>query len=314
VSAARTHAGEEERIDAASRTDCLIVGAGPAGLTAAIYLARYRREIVVFDSGRSRARWIPESHNCPGFPGGISGLDLLAKLRRQLAAYDVDVVERSVVSLSRGPDGFTAIDDSGAVHAARTVVLATGIVDVLPDSPNIEAAIRNGVTRLCAICDGYEVTDRRIAVYGPANAALRHAIFMRTYSMQVTAIAADGEAASDTLLEEAAALSIELVVHPAALRLREDGCEVIDAAGRSRGFDAVYPVLGSKAQSDLAVALGAEIDDNGELRVSAMQMSSVEGLYVAGDVVSAINQIAVAVGHASIAATAIHNALPKKTR
>jgi thioredoxin reductase (NADPH) len=137
---------------------------------------------------------------------------------------------------------------------------------------------------------------------------------MRTYSRSVSAIASEHGAAEEATRRRAADLAIDLIAHPASLRIDGDSCDVVDAAGDRKTFDAVYPVLGSKSQSQLAVALGAEVDDNGELLVSRQQMSSVQGIYVAGDVVSAINQIAVAVGHASIAATAIHNGLPMMSR
>ena len=87
------HSGVDEQSKRAKTTmedfDCLIVGGGPAGLTAAIYLARYRRKVVIFDNGESRAALIPESHNYPGFPHGISGQELLRTLRRQAETYDI---------------------------------------------------------------------------------------------------------------------------------------------------------------------------------------------------------------------------------
>src|SRR4051812_42037691 len=221
-----TTAEQDQDAGAAHRVDCLIVGAGPAGLTAAIYLARYRRNVLIFDGGNSRARWIPKSHNCPGFPGGISGDDLLAKLRLQLGEYDTPLIARRVVALTKEADGFTATDDSGTRYRSRTVILATGIVDVLPDVENIESAIHGAVVRLCAICDGYEVSDKRVAVYGPPDAALRHAIFMRTYSRNVSAIASEHGSPDKATLRRAAELSIELVEHPVTLQVRENACEV----------------------------------------------------------------------------------------
>jgi thioredoxin reductase (NADPH) len=294
--------------------DCIVIGAGPAGLTAAIYLARYRRDVLVFDSGKSRARWIPESHNCPGFPGGISGPELLRRLRAQLEQYDTETITQCVVSISRDANGFKVFDAAGTEYSARTVLLATGIVDVLPSSAHIEAAIKNGIVRLCAICDGYEISDQRIAVYGPSIAAVRHAIFMRTYSTRVTAVSSAEGGLDETTCRKAGDLSIKLIQHPAELQITAHSCNVVDSLGERHVFDGVYPVLGSNAQSQLAVALGAETDDNGELRVSPQQMSTIDGIYVAGDVVSAINQIAVAVGHASVAATAIHRQLPTNNR
>src|SRR5690606_2505923 len=177
--------------------DCLIVGAGPAGLVAATYLARFRRRIAVVDAGGSRARWIPTSHNCPGFPLGVSGDTLLQRLREQAGSFGVDIVRGRIVSLQRGGDGFVARDDAGRAWHAATVILATGIVDRLPQVEGgdaaVEAAVEAGVLRLCAVCDGYEATDERIGVLGPAADASRHADFLRTFSRRVDAI--DAEAA-----------------------------------------------------------------------------------------------------------------------
>lgn len=161
--------------------DCVIVGAGPAGLTAAVYLARFHRRVFVFDGGRSRARWIPESHNCPGFPGGISGEVLLTRLCAQLAAYDAPVARTCVKTVRRSGDNFEVAGSDGSLARARTVLLATGIVDRLPDVDWAEQAIAVGALRLCPVCDGYEATDRRIAVYGPGLSALDHAVFLRTF-------------------------------------------------------------------------------------------------------------------------------------
>src|SRR3954471_11121650 len=88
--------------------DCLVVGAGPAGLTAALYLARYRRRFILADAGGSRASLIPCTHNYPGFPAGISGLDLLARLRAQAERYGAVVTHGTVSDLARSDNGFTA--------------------------------------------------------------------------------------------------------------------------------------------------------------------------------------------------------------
>jgi thioredoxin reductase (NADPH) len=149
--------------------DCLIVGGGPAGLTAAIYLARYRRKVVLFDSGESRADLIPESHNYPGFAQGISGRKLLALLKVQAHAYGVAMVGSRVTSLSRQDAGFAGSHDGGEV-SARCVLLATGIVDVHPKLEQLDKAI----------------VDRRIAILGDGQDASSKAEFLRTYSRDVT--------------------------------------------------------------------------------------------------------------------------------
>src|SRR3978361_599483 len=95
--------------------DCLIIGGGPAGLTAATYLARYKRNVVVFDSGESRASLIPKSHNYPGFTNGISGNDLLSRLREQATSYRVTITTSRITDLIRRGSAFSAYYDGGEV-------------------------------------------------------------------------------------------------------------------------------------------------------------------------------------------------------
>ena len=294
--------------------DCAIVGAGPAGLTAAIYLARFRRSVVLFDAGHSRARWIPESHNCPGFPGGISGDALLRRLREQLSAYEVAQRPVRVQALERAGEGFVLADQNGGRVQARKVLLATGIVDVLPEADWVEDAIDSGALRLCPVCDGFEASDQRIAVYGPAASALDHAAFLRTYSSDVALVCSDGDGPDASLRERAATLGVRVAECGPGIGFERERCTFERADGTRECFDTVYPFLGARAQSALATGAGAECDEDGTLRVDRSQMTTVEGLYAAGDVVSSLNQISVAVGHSGIAATAMHNALDRNPR
>ncbi|HZF98983.1 MAG TPA: NAD(P)/FAD-dependent oxidoreductase [Pseudoxanthomonas sp.] len=294
--------------------DCLVIGAGPGGMTAALYLSRFHRDIAVLDAGDSRARWIPRSHNCPGFPDGVAGDELLVRLRAQAMEYGTTVTKAKVNALERIEGGFRATDSSGDTHHGRLVLLATGIVDVLPDKPWVEDAVERGAMRLCAICDGFEASDVDLAVYGPLRSGFGHARFMRTYSATVTLVSSDDETPDEELHRTAEELGIALMPRPHDLDFDGERCRFIDAHGGERAFDTVYPVLGGRLQSGLATALGAKIEEGGALIVDDHQMTSVEGLYAIGDVVSALNQISVAVGQAAIAATAIHNALPRNLR
>lgn len=303
-------------MDGDAPLDCVIVGAGPAGLVAATYLARFRRRIAVVDAGESRARWIPTSHNCPGFPLGVSGTRLLERLHDQACAFGVGIDRDRIVSLHRGAGGFDAEGASGRRWRARCVVLATGIVDRMPgtggDKAPWDAAIDAGTLRLCAVCDAYEARDDRIAVYAPADDAIRHALFLRTFSQRVEAVCATTDAPGEEARARAEAAGIALRPMPASLACDAQGCRFVFGDGSERTYDTVYPALGSIAQSQLARDLGAACDEGGELVVDRHQQTSVDGLYAIGDVVSALNQIAVGVGHAAIAATAIHNRLPPR--
>ena len=286
------------------------MGAGPAGLTAATYLARFHRRAVVVDAGKSRARWIPKSHNCPGFPFGVAGTDLLDKLREQATGYGAEIVAGRIARLERDDDGFTATAEDGTRWQATYVILATGIVDRMPAMPGLEDAIEQNVVRMCAVCDGYEASDDHIAVYAPVDDAIRHALFLRTFSRRVAAVRSEpGEPSEENARR---AREANIAVLPVATRLEHDGtCCVFHLEDDStHRFDTVYPVLGCETQSALATMLGAAVDDIGALRVDAKQQTSVDGLYAIGDIVSALNQISVAVGQAAIAATAVHNRLP----
>lgn len=302
--------------------DCLIVGAGPAGLTAATYLARFQRRVGVLSAGPSRAHYIPVSHNCPGFPFGISGVELVQRLREQAARYGVQPVDARVESVVRDGENFT-LHAAGKKWHARNVLLASGIRDRLPvfasnDADEVEQAIHDGLLRICAVCDGYEAQDHRIAVVGPPASAPGHAYFLRTYSHAVTLILSEPGALAAADREQLDALAIR-VLPPGELTLLRDGerrfaCCRYRSGGGEESFDTLYPVLGANIKAALATALGARTDDHGELLTDAHQQTSIDGLYAAGDVVSALNQISVAVGHAAIAAAAIHARLPRNPK
>jgi thioredoxin reductase (NADPH) len=292
--------------------DCVIVGAGPAGLTAATYLARYRRRIVVLDAGESRARWIPSSHNCPGFPMGVAGNDLLARYREHALCYGVDIHAATVTDIVRRDGVFEATaseQDDDHRWTAHKVVLATGVVDRLPPMEGREAAIAQGVLRLCAVCDAYEARDQRIAVIGDAAAAIPHAIYLRTFSRHVHALLCDGDRVDSEL--HGTPEGVHVRTAPERLALVEGVCEAQFADGGVERFDTMYPVLGADIPLAMNCSLRPATDAAGALYVSRHMETDVPGLYAIGDLVSGLNQISVAVGHAAIAATAIHRALPQ---
>jgi thioredoxin reductase (NADPH) len=303
------------KIAAMHTLDCLVIGAGPAGLTAAIYLARYRRDFLVLDGGPSRAALIPLTHNFPAWPQGVSGEKLLARLREQAQAHGARIEEARVECLQRDGDGFVAIAGKRKWRAAH-VVLATGIVDRHPDWPGLREATLDGLLRWCPICDGFEMLDKDIALVTAAGSGLGHAKFLRTYSRKVTLVALSDEEGLDAQgvaeLEDA---GIELEARPLlGFEARGRRVALRFGDGADREFDAVYPMLGCKVQGELATQIGAQCNEIGDLLVDAHQGTSIEGLYAIGDVVSDINQISVGTGHAAIAATAIHNRLARNFR
>lgn len=291
--------------------DCLIIGGGPAGLTAAVYLARYRRRIVLFDAGESRASLIPKSHNYPGFPEGVSGPGLLRALRMQAQAYGVQMIGARITELKREGGEFAATS-GGQEIKARFVLLATGIVDESPDVPGLDEAVAEGSIRYCPVCDGYEAIDQRIGVLGHGEDAASKARFLRTYSNDVTLLSLDERGGEDP--ETARSLceaGIKVAGPVGAIEHSAEGMRAVLRAGQTLSFDVVYPALGCRVRSELAYGLGAKTNDVGCLEVDSHQRTTVAGIYAAGDVVSDLHQIAVATGHAAVAATHIHKLLPE---
>jgi thioredoxin reductase (NADPH) len=291
--------------------DAVIVGGGPAGLTAAIYLGRFRRRALVIDAGESRLSWIPRSHNHPGFPDGVVGRELLEAMRVQARRYGAEIRAGEVDALSRDGDLF-GLRFGDQTAAAPYVILANGVRDNEVPLPDVFGAVQRGLIRMCPICDGYELIDQRIGVLGDAPRAVGEARFLRTYSQAVTLVhVGPPDALSADDRRRLAQLDIALVETALAqVQLVGDRIRALDfGQGDIREFDALYSALGITARSELAVAAGAAVDEAGALQVSAHQQTTVDGLYAAGDLVRGLNQISIAQAEGAIAATDIHNRL-----
>ncbi|MES2676201.1 MAG: NAD(P)/FAD-dependent oxidoreductase [Pseudomonadota bacterium] len=296
--------------------DCLIIGAGPAGLTAAIYLARFYRSVVIADGGSSRASLIPVSHNYPGFPNGVSGIHLLMQLREQALDYGVTIISQEITLLEKNNNGFVTTINQEPLFAKK-VLLATGVEDKHPPIPNFSDYVLAGKFRLCPICDGYDVLDQNIALVSTPHCSLDHAIFLRTYSKSLTLFCQPSTPglSDDAKVNLAAAGVIVTDESIDTIGVTETHQSVIrDLKGNEFLFDTIYFMAGEIKRNHLAVELGAAFAANELLIVNEHQCTSVAGLYAAGDLVSLLHQVSVATGQAAIAATNIHNTLDRNYR
>jgi thioredoxin reductase (NADPH) len=294
--------------------DCVIVGGGPAGLTAAIYLARFHLDILVVDAGKSRALWIPCSHNHAGFPHGITGSDLLQRMREQACKYGAKIETEFVTKLERDGELFTATWGSGS-RTARTVLLATGVTNRRPpmDEELHDDALARGLVRYCPICDGYEVTDKKVGVIGSDSHGVAEAVFLRSYTADVTLIAPDKALKlrpEDS--EKLRAAEIDCADGPTQAVAITGECIVVETAEGTHTFDSIYPALGSDTHTQLAEMVGANLSGDSCIKVDSHQRTSVPGLYAAGDVVIGLDQISHAMGEGGVAATTIRNDLAKR--
>jgi thioredoxin reductase (NADPH) len=291
--------------------DCVIIGGGPAGLTAAIYLARFRLDILVVDSGKSRAAGIPCTRNVPGFPDGIAGPQLLLRMRDQASRHGAKIVSEVVTKLEQGEhdEPFTVAWGSGS-RRSRTVLLATGVTNRRPpiDEELHTDAVARGLIRYCPICDGYEITDKKIGVIGSDRRGVAEALFLRSYTSDITLIAPDKALslkAEDR--EKLRASRIESVNGPARAVAITSDCILVETAEGTYAFDSIYPALGSDTHVQLAEQVGAKLSTDNCIVVDSHMRTSVSGLYAAGDVVIGLDQISHAMGQGGVAATSIRS-------
>lgn len=298
--------------------DCVIVGGGPAGLTAAVYLARFRRKTVVLDHGGSRAALIPTSHNYPGFPDGIGGKELLSRLAQQAENYGAEFRRGHAARIEKANRDWRVIGD-GIDLVGRAVLLATGVCSRRPDLSDEahDAALDAGKLRYCPICDGYEAggptADARIGVLGARSHGVAEAMFLRHYTPHVTLFTLEVCELHEKDRDELDRAEIAWDPRPVTrYDFSGDHVRLEFTDGSFATVDTLYPALGSKPNIELAQQLGIRVDEENCVLTDKNQRLGLRGLYAAGDVVSALDQLSVAAGHAAIAATAIHNDLRER--
>ena len=291
--------------------DTAIIGGGPAGLTAAIYLARYRRKVVVFDRGGSRASLIPTSHNHAGCPEGIHGEDLLAAMRQQAAQFGAELQSGDVLSITAQNTAWHLTGD-GIDLTARTVLFATGTVNRYPDIPRAvhDAALAAGKLRYCPVCDAFEATGQRIAVIGAESHGVAEALFLRNYSDRITLFTLIECELHEKDRADLSKAGVKWDPRPvASYEFSGDGVRLGFADGSAEYADTLYPALGSDPNDKLIKQLGLRTTADDCILTDSRQRLGLDGLYAAGDIVSGLDQISVAMGQAAVAATTLHNDL-----
>lgn len=291
--------------------DCVVVGAGPAGLSAALYMGRYRRDVLVIHDNSGRAGRIPLTHNVPGFPDGIKGTDLLDKMTRHAVEYGAVISEGKVTAIAQIDNGFSLSLEEGEPIEARSVILATGILLNQVGLPHDvhEQAIEDDVLRYCAVCDAYEHIDKHIGVVGCEESGAGQALFVSRYSEHVTLVPDDYETMPQSDKDKLSANGVSIVKH--AMRHVEPTSKTMqlwtEIDGDAMTFDVIYPCFGTRPRTALAEAVGISIREDGCLSPDAHFETKVPGFWAAGDIVKGLDQISVAMGHGAIAATQAHS-------
>lgn len=290
--------------------ECVIIGGGAAGLSAALVLGRARRRVLLVDEGRQSNR------PAPGV-GGFLGNDgsppeaLYAAARAELAAYpSVEVRAGRVASARREDGGFVLRLATGGEVRARLLLLAEGMAYGVPDIPGA-AELWGGAVFHCPFCHGWEVRGRPLAVLGSGGEGARRALLLRMWSPDVV-LAADGPAGLTAGLRGRVARAGVAVEERRVVRLEAApgdgrpglaGLRLADGALLRR--DGLLVTAPPRLRSSFAEDLGAELTERGTVWVDDLGRTTVPGLFAAGDLAARLPQVATAVAAGSVAATAM---------
>ena len=301
---------QHKDLDDPQTREVIVIGGGIAGLSAAIYLGRAQRDILVIDSGHSMARWEPIVENYLGFSEGVDGKELLRQGRIQAERHEVRFAEDKIETIDREGSVFVLHGERGNYRAKR-LLLATGIFHIPPDIPGVKECLGHSMF-FCKDCDGYRVREKRIAICGANDEAVEYALGMLHYSACVM-IATNGEKPHWSAQHARWIEEYEIPVHLGrihdvdhrnrqilGLRLEDD---------QEVKIDYIFTTRGDVFHTDLAEKLGAKLDEEGQILVDHCMRTTVPNLYAAGCVTPANCQMIIAAGAGAAAAQAINRDL-----
>ena len=291
--------------------DCVIVGAGPAGLTCALLLGRYLHRVLVVHDGRPRNQASLGIHGLLGMHG-ILPSEYLERGLREVEEVGVEVRRGRVDAVERGPGGSFHVAGTAGEACARRVVLAFGVRDATPEVAGFDDYYGRGIHH-CPDCDGYEVRDGRVAVIGLRGKTLKYAKSLLPWTRRIVILTGVEKAGiDDDEREEARGLGIE-VLDDRVTRFEGDGSrlrQLVLEGAAPLPIDAVFFKLGASRGAALAEGLGCNVtDDDPCIAVDASKETSIPGVYAVGDLVQGTQLVVTAAADGAIAAIAIHKSL-----
>jgi len=293
--------------------DVIIIGAGPAGLSAALVLGRCRRSVLVCDSGQPRNA---ASHGLHGFitRDGIEPKEFLRIAREQLSQYEtVELQDSTVVKGRREDDRFILMTADGSSIACRKLLLATGVVDELPTVEGLDQFYGTSVFH-CPYCDGWEMRDQPIAIYGRGENGSGLALEMTLWSRDLVLCTDGPSELTDEQGKKLTQYQIS-VREERVVRLEgQDGVleRIVFDSGEPLARRGMFFSTGWKQRSDLAKSFGCQLTKEGCVDTGEYEATSVPGVYVAGDASRMVQFVIVAAAEGAQAAVAINKELMKE--
>lgn len=305
---------EEQRLRATSAPadwDAIVVGGGFAGMSAAIYLGRALRRVLVIDAQESAGMWEPDVQNFFGFPEGISGSELLKRAHEQARRFGAEILVDEIERAEKDPKGGFIVRGRHVQFHTQCLLLATGLYHLPPRIPGVNECIGKSLF-FCKDCDGYKVRDKAVVVSGHNNEAVEYALGLTLYSACVI-IATNGDAPSWDAEHESWAREYQIPIRREKIAAIEHDRGALHtvafADGTAIKTHYVFTTRGDLYYSQLAKMLGAELDPEGQVIVDRCQRTNIPGLYAAGCVTLANCQMIISAGHGAAAAQAINRAL-----
>src|SRR3954464_14318301 len=285
--------------------DCIIVGAGPAGLNAALVLGRARRRVVVLDDAQPRNYATHEMHGVLGHDG-LDPAELRARGRAELAGYGVEVVSAEVQEVDV-LDGVVRLTSARGTDTARTVLLATGMLDEVPDIPGF-AGVWGISAHTCPYCDGFEHRDERLAVLAAGARGERLAVLLRQWSDDVVLLSNGPHNLAADQLARVQAVGVPVIETPVVGLDSDNGRlrHVRLGDGQTLDRDALFFYVGWRLRNDVARTLGCELRDDGSIAVDANQATTIDRVYAAGNCSEPRALVPAATGSGTTAAVAIN--------
>ena len=290
--------------------EVIVVGGGIAGLSAAIYLGRAQRDVLVIDSGHSMAKWEPVVQNYLGFPNGVGGKELLKNGCTQARRYGARFVRDEIKTVS-ARKSFFVLKGKRKTYRTRRLLVATGIFHLPPEIPGVKECLGHSMF-FCKDCDGYRVRGKRIAIIGVSNETVEYALGMLDYSACVVVATNGNRPVWD---KQHARWLAEYEIPVARQRIRDVDhrkrkIRALEFASEAEiKIDYIFTTRGDIFHNQLAKKLGAKLDPDGQIKVDHCMRTSVPGLYAAGCVTPANCQMIIAAGQGAAAAQAINRDL-----